>query len=153
MHWTLSLRSAIEDILGIQFQLRPLCSNIKRQGIIDEKQGEARLKVAELIYYFSMLYQALQKDKIFREDSSNKRSLLKIKLLLLWDCGKEWGGVNLVVPPGPFGPPGPPGFDGPTTMQSWKRSHFDSLRCKRLGTQSFHPANSCQYRDHLNNSK
>ena len=53
----------------------------------------------------------------------------------------------------PFCPPGPPGFDGPTTMQSWKRSHFDSLRCKRLGTQSFHPANSCQYRDHLNNSK
>ena len=63
------------------------------------------------------------------------------------------GVVNLVVPPGPFGPPGPLGFDGPTTMQSWKRSHFDSLECKRLGTQSFHPTNSCQYRDHLNNSK
>ena len=98
VHWTFSLRSAIEDILGIQFQLRPLCSNIKRQGIIDEKQGEARLKVAELIYYFSMLYQALQKAKIFGEDSSNKRSLLKIKLLLLWDCGrKEWGGEWLTL--------------------------------------------------------
>jgi hypothetical protein len=92
VHWTLSLLSAIEDILGIQFQFSPLCSNIKRQGIIDEKQGEARLKVAELIYYFSMLYQALRKVKIFGDDISNKRSLLKIKLLLPWDFGTEWGG-------------------------------------------------------------
>ena len=77
------LQSTIKDISGIQFQVRPLCSNIKRQGIIDEKQGEARLKVAELIYYFSMLYHALRKVKIFGEDISNKRSLLKIKALLL----------------------------------------------------------------------
>ena len=98
------MRSAIEDILGIQFQLRPLCSNIKRQGIIDEKQGEARLKVAELIYYFSMLYHALQKDKIFGEDSSNKRSL-ENKAFARMGLRQKMGGVgSLLGPSAPLAP-------------------------------------------------